>query len=157
MVIYLKIDKNIIKNAKVETYGCVSAIAASDALCDLLKGKTLEEAQKIKYKDIISELGELPKLKYHCSIMSTEALQKAINSYLKKNAKLIEMKNKKENKIKNNLNKKLFDENSTLKQVLEYKDGAKLLAKYQVPCLSCAFAQYEVEFLKLKDIKMLTL
>lgn len=140
MKIYLKIDKNIIKDAKVETYGCVSAIAASDALCDLLKGKTLEDAQKIKYKEIIDELGELPKLKYHCSIMSTEALQKAIKNYLEKNPK-----NKEE--------KKMFNEKSTLKQVLEHKDGTKLLAKYHVPCLGCSFAQYELEFLKLKDIE----
>jgi nitrogen fixation NifU-like protein len=139
MKIYLKIDKNIIKDAKVETYGCVSAIAASDALCDLIKGNTLEEAQKMKYKEIIDELGELPKLKYHCSIMSTEALQKAIKNYLEKH-------NPKEEKI-------MFNEKSTLKQVLEHKNGAELLAKYHVPCLGCSFAQYELEYLKLKDIE----
>lgn len=86
MVVYLKIDKkaNRISNIKFQTFGCVAAIAASDVLCDLAKGKTIEQAKKINNPDIIDRLGGLPNIKLHCSVLGSEALHKAISDYEKK-------------------------------------------------------------------------
>ncbi len=85
MKIYLKIDSGIIKDIKFKTYGCMAAIAASEAMCKLVKEKTLEEASKITSKDIVKELGgEMPLVKVHCSVLGMEALQKAIENYNKK-------------------------------------------------------------------------
>lgn len=85
MRIYLKIKDNKIEDIKFKTYGCMAAIAASDAMCKLAKGKTLEEASKITSKDIVNELGgDLPLIKVHCSVLGMQALQKAIENYKNK-------------------------------------------------------------------------
>jgi len=85
MEIYLKIKDNKIKDIKFQTLGCPAAIASSDVLCELVKGKTLEQAEKIKEKDIIKKLGGLPMVKQHCSVLGTKTLKDAINKYRKKN------------------------------------------------------------------------
>lgn len=138
--VYLKVKDNKIQDAKVETYGCVSAIAASDTMCKLVKGKTLEDAEKLTYKMIIDDLGELPKIKYHCSIMGTEALHKAIKNY-RETHKGTEMEGK-----------NMFNEKTTLDKVLNAKNGPELLMKYHVPCLGCHFASQEMHELTLGDI-----
>ena len=85
MRVYLKVKDNKIENIKFKTYGCMAAIAASDAMCKLAKGKTIEEASKITSKDIVKELGgELPLIKVHCSVLGMQALKKAIDNYQKK-------------------------------------------------------------------------
>jgi NifU-like protein involved in Fe-S cluster formation len=87
--IFLKIEKDKkgnekIKDIKFKTMGCVAAIASSDALCEVAKGKTLDEAKKITKNDILKKVGKLPQIKHHCSILGEEALQEAIKNYEKK-------------------------------------------------------------------------
>ena len=88
MDIYIKVekvgDKEIIKDVKFETLGCAAAIATSDMVCDLVKGKTLEKALEVGYQDIVNELGELPAVKIHCSVLAKHGLKAAVEDYRKK-------------------------------------------------------------------------
>jgi len=83
LTLYLKIDKKTgeITGIKFETLGCAAAIAASDMICELAKGKTMEQALNITFQDVSSELGTLPPLKIHCAQLVTEALRDAINKF----------------------------------------------------------------------------
>jgi nitrogen fixation NifU-like protein len=92
MWIYLKVGKNkkgqeIIKDIKVKTFGCVAAIASSSVTTNLVKGKTLEEAEKITKDDVAKALNGLPPVKLHCSVLSIDALKAAIRDYRAKKKK----------------------------------------------------------------------
>ncbi|NLA04530.1 MAG: Fe-S cluster assembly scaffold protein NifU [Firmicutes bacterium] len=83
MKIYLKIEKERISEVKFQTFGCGAAIASSSMLTEMVKGKTLEEAQQVTNEDVALELGGLPPLKMHCSNLAADALRDAITKYRK--------------------------------------------------------------------------
>jgi len=73
-------DDGVIEDARFKTYGCGSAIASSSLLTEWVKGKSLEEAGKIKNTDIAEELA-LPPVKIHCSVLAEDAIKAAIEDY----------------------------------------------------------------------------
>ncbi|WP_343154778.1 Fe-S cluster assembly scaffold IscU [Buchnera aphidicola (Pseudoregma panicola)] len=79
--------KGIIEDACFKTYGCGSAIASSSLMTEWIKGKTLNQAKKIKNTKIVKELS-LPPVKIHCSILAEEAIKNAISDYNKKQKKI---------------------------------------------------------------------
>ncbi len=86
MKLQLKITKEgVIEDAKFKTFGCGSAIASSSLITEWVKGKTLEEAKKIKNIEIAKHLS-LPPVKIHCSVLAEDAIKSAISDYQKKNA-----------------------------------------------------------------------
>ncbi|HKL94697.1 MAG TPA: iron-sulfur cluster assembly scaffold protein [Clostridia bacterium] len=87
MQITLKIEDNIIKDAKFKTFGCAAAVASSSTATTMVIGKTIEEARKFKNKDVIEELGGLPAQKIHCSVLAEEAINLALDDYEKKQGK----------------------------------------------------------------------
>ncbi|CAH8876043.1 unnamed protein product [Trichobilharzia szidati] len=84
MKLQIKVDENgKIVDAKFKTFGCGSAIASSSLATEWIKGKTIEEAEKIKNSDIAKEL-KLPPVKLHCSMLAEDAIKAAIKDYQKK-------------------------------------------------------------------------
>ena len=81
MEMYIKVNDNIITNAKFKTFGCGAAIATSSMATELVIGKTIEEAKKITNKVVAEALDGLPAIKMHCSNLAEEALEAAINDY----------------------------------------------------------------------------
>jgi nitrogen fixation NifU-like protein len=87
MHLEIKVEKNKIKDIGFQTFGCPAAVASSDVVCELAKGKTIEQAEKIKKDDIVEKLKGMPPIKVHCSVLGIEALKKAIGDYKKKGDK----------------------------------------------------------------------
>ncbi|MEM1535311.1 MAG: iron-sulfur cluster assembly scaffold protein [Candidatus Pacearchaeota archaeon] len=96
MYLYIKVGKRkktrksterteeYIKDIKFETLGCAVAIAVSSVLTEMVKGKSLEDAEKISEKEIVKRLGGIPKQKFHCSLLGKQALLNAIKDYKKR-------------------------------------------------------------------------
>ena len=80
MRLQIKVEDNIITDAKFKTYGCGSAIASSSLLTEWVKGMTLEGASEIKNTDLATELA-LPPVKIHCSVLAEDAIKAAIADY----------------------------------------------------------------------------
>ena len=85
MKLQIKVEDGMIVDAKFKTFGCGSAIASSSLSTDWLKGKSIEEAGKIKNTDIVQELN-LPPVKIHCSVLAEDAITMALADYRKKAA-----------------------------------------------------------------------
>jgi len=81
--VYIKVDPktNTIADVKFESYGCASNIATGSIITELAKGKILDEAKNITWKEASDALGGLPKIKAHCSVLAVEGLRSAIQNY----------------------------------------------------------------------------
>ncbi|MBR6692969.1 MAG: iron-sulfur cluster assembly scaffold protein [Clostridia bacterium] len=87
MKISLKIENDIITDAKFQTFGCTAAVASSFVATGMIIGKSLDYAKNLKNSDVIEELEGLPPQKIHCSVLAEEAISAAIKDYeSKKNA-----------------------------------------------------------------------
>ena len=84
MKLQIKIEDDVITDAKFKTYGCGSAIASSSLLTEWVKGKTLGQAKDIKNTDIVEALS-LPPVKIHCSVLAEDSIRAAIKDYESKN------------------------------------------------------------------------
>ena len=105
LTVYLKVnpDTQVIDDIKFQSYGCASNIATASIITDLALGKTLEEAKAISWKQAAEELGGLPPVKMHCSVLAVDALRSAIKNWEHKHlGTLVE-----ENLTKKNLTKEL--------------------------------------------------
>jgi len=83
VAVYIRVDSNTntLSDIKFESYGCASNIATGSIITELAKGKTLDEAKKITWKEASDALGGLPKIKTHCSVLAIEGLRSAIQNY----------------------------------------------------------------------------
>ena len=86
VAVYIKVDdeKKTIDDIKFESYGCASNIATGSIITDMAMGKTLAEAKNISWKEASDELGGLPPIKAHCSVLAVEGLRAAIRDYEEK-------------------------------------------------------------------------
>lgn len=86
VTLYLKVDDETktIEDISFESYGCASNIATGSIITELAKGKTLDEARKINWKKAAEELGGLPAVKVHCSVLAVGTLRAAIKNYEEK-------------------------------------------------------------------------
>ncbi len=87
MKMYLKIENDIVKDVKFETFGCGSAIASSSMATELIKGQPLSEVRKLTNKAVAEALDGLPDYKMHCSVLAEEAIQAALKDYQEKSGK----------------------------------------------------------------------
>ena len=83
VAVYLKVDEESlrIEDIKFESYGCASNIATGSIITEMAKGKTLEEAKQIGWRQASDALGGLPPIKTHCSVLAVDGLRAAIQNY----------------------------------------------------------------------------
>ncbi len=84
MQMFLKIENDVIVDAKFKTFGCGAAIATSSMATELIKGHTVKEALELTNKAVVEALGGLPAIKIHCSVLAEEAVRAALADYYKK-------------------------------------------------------------------------
>jgi len=84
MQMFIKVKDDVIVDAKFKTFGCGAAIATSSMATELIKGRTISDALKVTNEKVTRELGGLPKVKRHCSVLAEQALQSALDDYYKK-------------------------------------------------------------------------
>ncbi len=87
MQITMRIEDNVIQDAKFKTFGCAAAVASSATATGMIIGKTIDEALKITNRQVIEELEGLPPQKIHCSVLAEDAIRVAIEYYLNNQAK----------------------------------------------------------------------
>ena len=87
MKITLKIENDVIVDAKFQTFGCAAAIATSSTATQMIIGMTVDEALKVTNAKVVEDLEGLPPQKMHCSVLAEEAIKKAIEDYRAKNPK----------------------------------------------------------------------
>ena len=83
MKLQIRIEEDIVTDAKFKTYGCGSAIASSSLLTEWVKGKTIHQVEEIKNTEIVEELN-LPPVKIHCSVLAEDAIKSAVKDYIDK-------------------------------------------------------------------------
>ena len=81
MTLYLKVSNGKIDDVKFQTYGCAANIATASMMTRVVKGLTIDEAEKVSWKEIVEKLGGLPEVKYHCSNLAVDTLKKALKNY----------------------------------------------------------------------------
>jgi len=81
MTLYLKIDNEIITDARFKTFGCGAAIASSSMATELLKGRNINESLALTNGEVLKALGGLPEAKVHCSVMAEDAVRAAVEDY----------------------------------------------------------------------------
>jgi nitrogen fixation NifU-like protein len=84
MRMYIKVEDDIIVDAKFKTFGCGAAISTSSMVTEMVKGKTIDAALEISNKAVAEALGGLPAVKIHCSVLAEQALKSAVADYYKK-------------------------------------------------------------------------
>jgi len=87
MRMYLKIEDDVVKDVKFETFGCASAIASSSMATELIKGQPVSEVKQLTNKAVAEALDGLPDYKMHCSVLAEEAIQSALEDYSRKTGK----------------------------------------------------------------------
>lgn len=111
MWLYIKVGKNedgekIIEDITWETFGCTAAIATSSMVTEIAKGKTIEKALEVSNKQVADELGGLPPIKMHCSVLASDGLNEAIYDYLtRNNMEIPQILEKRHKKIKEDMEK----------------------------------------------------
>jgi len=88
MKMYLKIDEDVITDVKFETFGCGSAIASSSMATEMIKGKSVAEAEELTNKAVVEALDGLPPHKVHCSVLAEEAVKAALQDYYGRQEKM---------------------------------------------------------------------
>ena len=81
MELTIKVEDDVITDARFRTFGCGAAIATSSIVTEMVKGKRLDEALQISNKAVVDALGGLPRVKVHCSVLAEQALKSAIQDY----------------------------------------------------------------------------